>query len=185
MEKEKLRTILKKKRIHPTQQLVNSVFIRSNITSNLNLGHRCLLYYPINKEVSLKSVGEEILKNGGELYFPVITGKHSMDFYQVLNLDTSNWEKVKGIPQPPKENKKYRDSSPDDIIFIPGIGFNREGYRMGYGGGFFDRWLPHFKGQSVGICYDVQLTDKLIPEEHDWPVNFICTEKELFATKKH
>jgi len=184
MQKEQLRKKLQKRILPVLQKIDYNRTINNQIKNMVELYHSCLLYYPLHREVDLMPIGEEVLRRGGKLYFPVITGENTMDFYRVNDLSTKNWERVKGILQPPKD-EKYESNSVVDTLFIPGMGFNRLGYRVGYGGGFFDRWLPSFKGHTYGVCFDTLMTNELIPEKHDIPVDYIITENEFFSSYKN
>jgi len=68
-----------------------------------------------------------------------------------------------------------------DVVLVPCVGFTREGYRMGYGGGYFDRWLAEHPGvTSVGVAWSVGET-KFAVEPHDQPLTLILTESEVIA----
>lgn len=63
------------------------------------------------------------------------------------------------------------------LAIVPGLAFDREGFRLGYGGGFYDAFLPSFPGMSVGLCRTAQLVDRLpVRDAHDVPVDLIVTE---------
>jgi len=68
-----------------------------------------------------------------------------------------------------------RDWGP--VILVPGVAFDREGFRLGFGGGFYDRWLPGFAGLRVGLCREAVLQDALPREPHDCRVDLVLTEK--------
>jgi 5-formyltetrahydrofolate cyclo-ligase len=72
--------------------------------------------------------------------------------------------------------------SPEEIqlALVPGLAFDRYGWRLGYGGGYFDRFLKNFSGTSLGIVFAVLLLENIPHAEHDMPMNWIVTEKELF-----
>ncbi len=185
MEKEKLRKKLKRQIIPLLESIDRNRTINNQIKNMVELYHSCLLYYPLHREVDLMPIGKEVLRQRGKLYFPVITGENTMDFYQVNDLNTKNWERVRGILQPLPKGEKYQSHSLVDTLFIPGMGFNRLGYRIGYGSGFFDRWLPSFKGKTYGVCFNTLMTNELIPEKHDVPVDYIITENEFFSSYKN
>lgn len=71
-----------------------------------------------------------------------------------------------------------------DVVLVPCVGFTRSGYRLGYGGGFFDRWLaanPH--ATAVGIAWSLAEIDEsqLVPEAHDRPLAMVVTERGVVA----
>jgi 5-formyltetrahydrofolate cyclo-ligase len=69
-----------------------------------------------------------------------------------------------------------------DLIVVPGVAFDAKGFRLGYGEGYYDRFLPLTNGVSVGIAYNFQLVNTVFPEEHDWPVDFVVTEESTIET---
>jgi 5-formyltetrahydrofolate cyclo-ligase len=61
-------------------------------------------------------------------------------------------------------------------VLVPGIAFTAQGYRVGFGGGYFDRFLAGFPGVSIGLAFDLQMTAEFSPDAHDVPVQWIVTE---------
>jgi 5-formyltetrahydrofolate cyclo-ligase len=66
-----------------------------------------------------------------------------------------------------------------DLMIVPGVAFTQQGYRIGYGGGYYDRYLHHYKGETLSLAFSIQICDVLPIEKHDIPVKIILTEKEL------
>ena len=75
--------------------------------------------------------------------------------------------------------------SPNDIdlVLVPGLCYDRGGFRLGMGGGYYDRWLPHYTGITVGLCRDALLQDSLPAESHDRTVNILITPAMRIDTK--
>lgn len=71
------------------------------------------------------------------------------------------------------------DETNIDVILVPGLAFDRNGGRMGFGKGYYDRLLENSKAVKIGLCYDFQILEKIPTESHDVPMNFIITEKEI------
>ncbi len=67
-----------------------------------------------------------------------------------------------------------------ELVLVPGLAYDPQGWRLGYGGGYFDRFLRDFAGVSLGIVYQALLLETLPHSEHDWPVDWIVTEAGLF-----
>ena len=67
-----------------------------------------------------------------------------------------------------------------DLVLVPGIAFDLEGHRIGYGFGYYDKFLKKVpKAVKIGLCFDFQIVDKIPAEQHDVPVDFIVTEKRV------
>ena len=71
-----------------------------------------------------------------------------------------------------------------DLILVPGVAFDRQGYRLGFGGGYYDRFLATTSALRVGVTYDECLTDVLLRDDHDQPMDWIVTPTRLFAVEK-
>jgi 5-formyltetrahydrofolate cyclo-ligase len=67
------------------------------------------------------------------------------------------------------------------LALVPGLAFDRHGWRLGYGGGYFDRFLAGFSGITLGVVFQELLLENLPHDKHDIPMKWIVTEKELFS----
>jgi 5-formyltetrahydrofolate cyclo-ligase len=84
------------------------------------------------------------------------------------------------------DNTKYLDPHLFDAMFIPFVGVDINGYRVGYGGGYFDRALSNLKGQNnkpliVGLGYDYQILTKDLAEPHDFKYHKVVTESRILS----
>lgn len=85
------------------------------------------------------------------------------------------------ILTPKKEYIRFVDPNTIDLILVPGVVFARNGYRVGYGGGYYDRFLSKLpqKFHKIGLSFDLQVKDKVPTDSFDIPVDLIITEKEV------
>ncbi len=85
--------------------------------------------------------------------------------------------------EPPSE---YEEILPEalDLILVPGLAFDKSGYRLGYGGGFYDRILGRGLGLKIGICLRENLWESLPVEPHDERVDYIITEEGVVQCLK-
>ena len=86
------------------------------------------------------------------------------------------------IPEPPLENEELIPN----LIFVPCLAFDIQGYRLGYGGGYYDKTLAYFNSIdhqfiSVGFAYDDQKVDRVIRDPFDYKLNYVLTEKQLYT----
>jgi 5-formyltetrahydrofolate cyclo-ligase len=71
-----------------------------------------------------------------------------------------------------------------DLLIVPGICFDRRGHRIGYGGGYFDRYLHKYANVTIALAFSFQIVEEVPIESHDIPVDIIITEKELVECRK-
>ena len=141
-----------------------------------NLCDTILVYASIGQEISLSSFIERAWKDGKRIAFPRVSGD-AMDFYYVY--DVSFLEKgCFGIPEP-KETCAKAFPHGGMVMLIPGLTFSAEGQRIGYGKGYYDRYLKCHNGiYKIGICYDELLTQAWPEDEYDVSMDYVITEKK-------
>ena len=135
-------------------------------------------YYPVNFEIDILEILENLEKKRGmQLSLPVIKKKNEMDFY---NWSTKNLLKLNkyGIPEPEKIKKVF-----PDILFVPVVAFDKRLYRIGYGGGYYDRYIQKVSNKKkilkIGIAHSFQKIDKVPTNKYDKKLDIIITEKYI------
>lgn len=68
-----------------------------------------------------------------------------------------------------------------DLLFVPGLAYSRKGYRIGFGGGYYDRFLTTFTGKTLSLAFSIQMVAELPIESHDIPVKKIITNHEVIT----
>jgi 5-formyltetrahydrofolate cyclo-ligase len=86
-----------------------------------------------------------------------------------------------GILQPLADSP-LADLKRNSVVIVPGVGFDRQGHRIGFGSGYYDRWLAgDGKGlPTVGLGFEEQVVDVIVPADHDQPVQCLVTDKETY-----
>ncbi|WP_461832652.1 5-formyltetrahydrofolate cyclo-ligase [Aquifex sp.] len=137
-----------------------------------------LLYCPVKGEPDLTTLFSELI-NRDALILPKVKGK-TLELYKVNTLSCLKKGSF-GIPEP-EEGEKV---SPDEVelFVVPGVVFDKEGYRLGFGKGYYDRLLRGVKSPKVGVAYSFQVIDKLPRDPWDIPVDIIITEKNIRRLK--
>jgi len=127
-------------------------------------------YLPYNQEVRTTAAMEQILKDGKYLALPKIYGDR-MDFIVVTDLSQVA-KGYCGIPEPVHDGPIA--NAQDALVLMPGMAFDKEGHRMGYGGGFYDKFLEREPNHpTLALCYDFQMLEHLDTEAHDIPVDCV------------
>lgn len=136
-----------------------------------------LMYYPKGSEVSLLPLGEWILSKGFNLYFPV-TKKDGIHFYQVHDLDGFT-EGSFGVMEPVDRSNEFIKTV-GGVSFTPGLVFDRHLHRVGYGGGYYDRFYQRYPDiVRVGVCFSSCLAEDIVHEDWDKRMSVCVTEKEV------
>lgn len=133
------------------------------------------IFYPRKHEPDLLPLWFKYPK---KFAFPKVL-KTSMNFYHVSSLYALR-EGYGGIFEPlPATNYLVKKWSDKDVIFVPGLFFDKNGHRLGSGKGFFDRFLSKIPKSviKVGICFSSQVVEEIPTEEHDIRMDFLLTEK--------
>lgn len=136
-------------------------------------------YYPIKSELNLLPLNEALLNQGLELALPHITPQYSMSFRKWEMDAKLIWQN--NFYQPPNSAEIIKP----ELIIAPLLGFNRQGYRLGYGQGFYDQLLEvNPDAYKVALAYSKQEIMELPVEEHDQAVDLIITESEFIICKQ-
>ena len=130
-------------------------------------------YLSFPHEFQTQGLIEQALKDGKKVLIPKTYPKGRMDFvvYNPQQLVKTSF----GLLEP-QGDLEVVDASQIDLIHVPGLAFTREGYRIGYGGGYYDRYLEHFTGHTLSTIYPCQIKD-FIPENHDIPVQEVLIDE--------
>ena len=130
-------------------------------------------YLSFSHEFQTQELIEQALKDGKKVLIPKTYPKGCMDFvvYNPQQLVKTSF----GLLEP-QGDLEVVDASQIDLIHVPGLAFTTEGYRIGYGGGYYDRYLKHFSGNTLSTVYPCQIRD-FIPEDHDIPVQEVLVDE--------
>lgn len=127
-------------------------------------------YLPYNQEVRTVPLLEQALKDGKKVAVPKVYGEEMKFLYlDDLSLVSKGYA---GIPEPIADEPEADDKTA--LVLMPGLAFDPQGHRIGYGGGFYDKFLSREPGHpTVALCYDFQVLEHLETEEFDIPVDLV------------
>ena len=138
-----------------------------------------LLYFSKGSEADLSILFEISRKSGKRVAYPRCLDRERMEFFEISSL--SELEKgYYGIMEPKADAQKC--SFENAVCFVPALSFDHDGYRLGYGGGYYDRFLSDFSGTTVGIAFEACLAERLPREEFDKKTDYIITESRVKRT---
>ena len=148
-------------------------FLKLNTDSNNNLGG----YYPSNYEIDDLEILDLLEKKNFQISLPMIKKNNQMDFFKWSNNDPLKINKF-GIPEPISSIKFY-----PDILLVPLVGYDNDLNRLGYGGGFYDRYIKKIekikKVIKIGLAFSCQKIKNMPLSKYDKKLDFIITEKEI------
>ena len=130
-------------------------------------------YLSFPHEFQTQELIEQALKDGKKVLIPKTYPKGRMDF---VVYDPQQLVKTSFGLLEPQGDLEVVDASQIDLIHVPGLAFTTEGYRIGYGGGYYDRYLEYFSGHTLSTVYHYQVQD-FIPEKHDIPVQEVLIDE--------
>jgi len=130
-------------------------------------------YLSFPHEFQTQGLIEQALKDGKRVLTPKTYPKGRMDF---VVYDPQQLVKTSFGLLEPQGDLEVVDVSQIDLIHVPGLAFTTEGYRIGYGGGYYDRYLEQFSGHTLSTVYPCQIRD-FIPEDHDIPVQEVLIDE--------
>ena len=127
-------------------------------------------YLPYNQEVRTIPMLEQAIRDGKRVAVPKVYGEEMRFIY--INDFTRVEKGYAGIPEPVDDAPVAND--PTALVLMPGLAFDPEGHRIGYGGGFYDKFLAAEPNHpTLALCYDFQMLPKLDTEEFDIPVDCV------------
>ena len=138
-------------------------------------------FFPHNTEIDTRPLLGHLAGEGWTTCLPIVIAQGKPLVFRRWLPGEPTVKGVWDIPRPP-------DTSPllePDVLLVPLMAFDRRGYRLGYGGGFYDRTLALLRNKkpvvAIGVAYAAQEVDRVPHGDHDQPMDFIMTEKEVFA----
>lgn len=141
------------------------------------------LYAPVKNEVMTQTIFQKALEAGLHVYFPHV--EQGIRFYEVDgpdDLQRGSWS----IPEPKKHCVARKKEHHFDLLIIPGIAFSKDCHRIGYGRGFYDKFISKLIQDSptIALAYDFQIVDSFPLDEWDEPLSGIMTEKNFLHPRK-
>lgn len=191
MDKKTLRKeILKKRSELSKEEIIDYSNIISNKIYEMDVyknAKRIMCFVSNGSEVETHPLLEQIIKDGKSVVVPItVSGTKELlvsDVYNLSELEIGFYN----IEVPKKEFTRIVDPNTIDLILVPGVAFAKDGYRVGYGGGYYDRFLSKLSNPvpKIAIGFDLQIVDKVPTDKYDIPVDMVVTEKRIIHCSKN
>ncbi|MBS1268524.1 MAG: hypothetical protein MAG458_01254 [Nitrosopumilus sp.] len=137
------------------------------------------LYYPIGSEIFTQDIIQELLSKGKQVFLPKIN-EENIEFRKITDfssLETGSYD----IMEP---NETCPTNNDLDVILVPTVGISQTGVRLGYGHGFYDRFLAIHKTTTISLILEKQILKNIPKLEHDVLMDWIVTEEKIYEIQK-
>ena len=182
-EKKSLRNLLLEKRDNTSFDLMKiaSVKMQKKIKKihAFRNAQKIGAYYPIGSEILTQDIIQELLSNGKDVFLPRVIGE-KMEFRKIT--DFSSLEKGSFDIMEPKDDCPVDNVL--DIIIVPTVGISPLGVRLGYGHGYYDRFLVENKTTTISLTLEKQIVKNIPKSDHDMIIDWIVTEDRMFQTQR-
>ena len=183
--KTNLRKILRERRdgmseedVLQSSRIITDTLLESDLFQNCN---SLFAYLDVRNEVHTRPLIDFCFKKGKPVFVPV-TQKDEM-FFSEIHCFSELEDSLYGIPSPKNPIPTEPDSG--SLFVVPGLGFDKCGNRIGYGAGFYDKYLCcRSRLHLVGFCFESQLEDELPADKNDIRMDSVLTEKRWIFTRK-
>ena len=161
------------KLLKPKYSLLKKILKKFNLLNNKKIGG----YFPINYEIDCLKILNKLEKSGHKISLPITRKENKMDFFEWSSKKPLSINKI-GIPEPFSKKKVY-----PDVLLVPILAFDKHKFRLGYGGGYYDRYIQKIKKIKkiliIGIAFSFQEVTKLPITRYDKKLDFIFTENYI------
>lgn len=191
LDKKALRETMieKRKKISQDERIKKSNEIKKRLfeTEHYKNANFIFTFVSTDEEIDTHDIIRESLKKGKRIGVPITLPKEKkLVVSEIKDLDNELEMGFYGILTPKKEY--IREISPEeiDVVLVPGLIFREDGFRIGYGGGYYDRFLRDAKSVvKIGLCYEMQIYEDIPVDIYDIPVDYIITEKRIIDCKSN
>ncbi len=136
-------------------------------------------YYPIGSEIPTQDIIQDVLSNGKEMCLPRVVGKE-IEFRKISDfssLERGSFDIMEPHQECPVENNL-------DVMLVPAIGMSPKGVRLGYGHGYYDRFLSKNKTTTIALTLEKQIVKNIPKSDYDVLIDWIVTEDRVLESSK-
>lgn len=168
---------------------VNSQIITEKLLSMncIKKANTIMLYLDFNNEVKTDQLITKLIALRKTVSAPVtIKDERKLIPFEINNLKEGINIGAYGIREPNQITSKEINIEDIDVLIVPAVAYDKDCYRLGYGGGFYDRFIERLRDDAItiGVAFDLQIFDSVPKEDHDAQLNYIITENNMYIGKK-
>ncbi len=168
---KKIRFAMNSDEVKEKSRLASEIFLKSDAYEKSRV---LMLYMPLGNETDTSYIITKALSDGKKIVLPVTDIKNT-DIIPYYADDTTVFDVGAFSISEPK-NTAVANVDDIDTVIVPGIAFSKYGARVGFGKGFYDRFLKKSRAVKIGYCYAYQICDDIIADNHDIPMDYIISE---------
>jgi 5-formyltetrahydrofolate cyclo-ligase len=186
MDKAEIRKAMLARRWALASEYINEqsdkIFERLMRLDEVKQAENIMTYSHFSNEVKTGKLTGWLLFHGKRVFLPVVDDEKIL----VADISSACFEVNKfGISQPQRSTACVVEPKKIDLFIIPGIAFDSNGNRIGFGKGYYDNVLFNAPGAfKIGLAYDFQITEQIFPEAHDVKMDMVVTPEKIFRRKE-
>lgn len=171
--KKELRKQIINKRNNISNRLEKDKMLVNNLKELIKNYKNIMIYYPIKNEPNILN----LITNDKLFYLPYCLNKSDMEARLITNLDDLVKDKQNVLSSKNKTNNII------DVVIAPSLAMNKSGYRLGFGLGYYDKYLKEKNCIKIGTCYDEFLINDSFQDEWDVKFDYVVTDKRIIEVK--
>ena len=182
-DKAELRKVLRERiALLPGNYITKSntaLSLRVTLMPEFSVARNIMMYYSVEREPDTLEIAKIALSKGKTVAFPFCYRGGIMQA-RIVNSLSQLKPAMLGIPAPP-ENAPVIAPEDLDLVIVPALTYDKDGFRLGYGGGYYDRYLYEINALTIGLARERLIMDRLPRERHDIAVNRVITEDKTLC----
>lgn len=166
-------------RSEEVERLSLEIQARAIATHEFRTALRLGLYAAYKNEVRTDRLFTEADMRRKEIYYPAVDPERGgLSYFRVMDLEEL-MHTEEGFHAPHAEQSRLRNLDNLDVLVVPGVAFDLKGRRLGFGQGFYEKILKHFRGKRIALAYEFQVVEELPTAIRDVTIDWIATEKRV------
>ena len=180
-ERDELRNLMKRRRAElgaaRLSEISTEIGRRVLAMNEYKDARRVMCYWALPAEVQTAGLIGQMLRDGKEVYLPVMGKGRSMTAVRLRTVNALHTSRF-GVSEP--DGNETVEPEKLDLILVPGLAFDKSGGRLGYGAGYYDRFLPRCRGLIAGLAAQCQMAEQVSVQAHDVPMHRVITERAVY-----